>query len=76
MNLSEFLNFGKVILQEYDLIVTPEQDAEFRAKLAQFVTFALNALGANLIAFLTTYFTAQITKLQAEIAKLTAKKAK
>ena len=76
MTLTEFLAFGKILMDRYDAIVTPEEDAAFRADLVKWSTFALNALGANLIAFLTTYFTAQITKLQAEIAKLTAKKAK
>lgn len=74
MNLSQFLNFGKVIMDEYDAITTPEQDAAFRAQLAQWASFALNALGAGVISFLTNYFTAQIAKLQAKINELTAPK--
>mgnify|MGYP003387458324 CR=1 FL=1 len=74
MNLQEFLNFGKVIMTAYDNITTDEQDAEFRAKLQEWATFALNALGAGVIAYITNYFTAQIAKLQAKINEMTAPK--
>lgn len=74
MNLQQFLAFGKVIMTAYDNITTDEEDSAFRAQLQQWASFALNALGAGMISFLTNYFTAQIAKLQAKINELTAKK--
>lgn len=74
MDLKGFFDFGKNWADKYDEIVTPEQDAAFKAELNQFVTFALNALGAGAISFVTKLLSAQIAKLQAKINEMTAPK--
>lgn len=74
MDLKGFFNFGKNWSEMYDAIVTEQQDAEFKEQLNQFVTFALNALGAGVLSYVTKVLTAQIAKLQAKINEMTAPK--
>lgn len=70
MTLSEFLAFGKTIMTAYDNIITPEQDAAFRADLEKWSAFALNAFGVGI----ANYMTGLVAKLEAEISKLLGKK--